>query len=326
MHALNDMHVHFRQGDVLKEVVPWTARCCRHALVMPNTDPPIKDGEDVGQYRKEIAEAAKGYDFTPLMTVKLLPSTKHADIVSAKRAGAVAVKLYVAGTTTNSDDGMPMPLVEQPTPGLRQVFDAMADEGMVYCIHAETVDSDCLNRERDFMYTRHVERVLEEHPRLRVVIEHVTDAVTINMVRQLARRYPGRVAATITLHHLFLTLDDVVGQPHNYCKPVAKLQEDRLALQMAALGGEPCFFLGSDSAPHPTNRKEAAHSCAGCFTAPVLPELLWKFFVENGAIYKFTDFASRSGASFYGLKWDDGPVDLGVVPPLVQGHTVWRKP
>lgn len=321
---LNDMQVHFRQGLNLADIVPWTSRCCAHALVMPNTDPPVRNGEDVQEYRTEIEKNSRHQGFKPLMTIKLLPETSYQDIVTAKLAGAVAVKLYIAGTTTNSQDGIPASWIENFDSKLEHMHRAIAEEGLVYCIHGEMPKSCVLDREADFIQTNYIHKLLERYPSMKIVLEHITTTRAVRFIRHhfsqaLESKKPIRLAGTITLHHLMMTIDDVIGdklQPHNFCKPIAKRLEDQNDLIRAACSNDPCFFLGSDSAPHGQWEKECAESCAGCFTAPLLPELLLAFFSEhNMAELGMTDFASRFGAEFYGLPWNADKVLTFVQEP-----------
>jgi len=329
----DDFHLHLRDGALLGQVLPHTAAVFGRALVMPNLDPPVLTGADAERYRKEILGArpsdGAGSDFEPLMTIKIVPSTTPAIIRDAAAAGVVAGKLYPEGVTTNSSDGV------RDVLALGEVFAAMAEAGLVLCLHGETPDAFCLDREERFLFEV-LPELARSFPELRIVVEHVSTAAAVDWVQH----QPGaNVAATITVHHLLLTLDDVVGgmlSPHHFCKPVAKRPADRAAIVAAAVSGDPRFFLGTDSAPHPREAKESAQGCAGVFTAPVALPLLATVFEEQSALDMLDAFCSGHGAAFYGLLPNPGtlrllrepwtvPVDYDGVVPLNAGSTLpWR--
>jgi dihydroorotase len=300
----DDFHVHLREGELLEEVFIHTARAFRRALIMPNLKQPITVGLQAREYRDQIlrlAEAA-GVSFEPLMTIKLTQNTTANDIAGAAGFDVRAVKVYPEGVTTNSDNG-----VKDIDAIPSDVFRAMADRGLVLCVHAEK--PGVFSMDRESAYVQHVEKIAESHPKLKIVLEHVT---TEDAVRFVKRAGPN-VAATITVHHLFITLDDVVGDrlnPHNFCKPIAKTYDDRTALVAAATSGSPKFFLGTDSAPHVRGTKECASGCAGCFTAPVAMELLAGLFDSKGELHKLEAFTSEHGAKFYGLKPNETQITL----------------
>jgi dihydroorotase len=266
------------------------------------------------------------------MTIKIVPSTTPATIREAKAAGVVAGKLYPEGVTTNSSDGV------RDFMELADVFGAMAEAGLVLCLHGETPDAFCLDREEAFL-AEVLPTIAASFPGLRIVLEHVSTAAAVEWVRGQAPAGAHDVAATITVHHLLLTLDDVVGgmlAPHHFCKPVAKRPADRAAIVAAAVSGDPRFFLGTDSAPHLRAAKEAAHGCAGVFTAPVALPLLAARFDEHDALDRLEAFCSGHGARFYGLPGNEGtvqlvrepwtvPADCAGVVPLAAGTTLpWR--
>lgn len=304
---INDFHVHLRQGDLLKEVVPFSDRVCNYALVMPNTDPPILTVDDVNGYRREIERVAKR--MLPLMTLKLTRQTDRTTILKAKER-VIAAKLYPEGVTTNSGDGIPLEDLNNENSGIWEVFRVMQDEDIVLSIHGELPGAFCLKREALFLPI--IEKILYNFPHLRVVLEHISTKEAANFVeRQYYRK--SCLAATITLHHLILTLDDVVGntiKPHNFCKPIAKTEDDRKALLRKAISGMPCFFFGSDSAPHIKEKKESSCGCAGCFTAPVMLELLVKIFENQGALDKLPDFTNKFGREFYQIGNNTEPIKL----------------
>lgn len=253
--------------------------------------------------------------FTPLMTIRVNEETDDKTIRLAAEAGAVAGKLYPRGATTNSADGV------RDVDALLPALAAMADAGMVLCVHPEQPDAFSLDREATFI-TEVLPTIIAECPQLRIVLEHVSTAAAVDWVRQ-QRSTPRSttVAATITAHHLVLTLDDVVGdllEPHNFCKPLAKRSEDRAALIAAATSGDPAFFLGTDSAPHDRAAKECAHGCAGVFTAPVALPVLAQVFDNAGALDRLEAFTSVAGANFYGLPLNTGTVRLS--------RHAWRVP
>jgi dihydroorotase len=293
LRKVDDMHVHLRQGDMLRNVLRHTALQCERALVMPNTIPPILTAADVAAYRKSILDAL-GDDtgFRPLMTFKVAPQTAVSEIRALKAEGAIAGKLYPEGVTTNSEGGV------TDFSALYPVYSAMQDEGLVLCLHGEMPGVFSLDRESQFLGT--LRSIAKDFPRLKIVLEHATTADAIACVLDL----PDNVAASLTVHHLYLTLDDVIGDklnPHVFCKPIAKRPEDRDALVKAAMSGNPKFFLGSDSAPHPIEAKECACGAAGVYTAPVLIPALCELFDKNGKLDRLQPFTSEFGAIFYGL-------------------------
>ena len=306
--APDDMHLHLREGEALPGFARAAAAGFARGLVMPNTKPPVRTATDLEVYRSRIHEAAPG--FRPLMTFKLLESTPPEDIADLADAGAVAGKLYPRGVTTNAEDGV------RDLAALGQTLDAMAEAGLVLCIHAEDPEAQVL--ERESAYLPKIEGILSRHPKLRLVVEHVSTAAAVRFVKQ----FPERVGATITVHHLLFTLDDLLGDkldPHLFCKPVVKQREDRDALQQAVLTADSRFFFGSDSAPHPKHSKETDACAAGVYTAPVALPLLLEFFETQGMLRAIEDFTSRFGAEFYGLERNDGQLRCVKEPWLVPG-------
>lgn len=302
----DDFHVHLREGDMLRSVVGYTSHEFARALVMPNTSRPVLDGRDVTQYRDRIISSIVPADdgapsFEPLMTVKLIRGTTPNVLSEARLAGAVAAKFYPEGVTTNSDDGV------ADIRELEVALGAMERLGMVLCLHGEVPGVFCMDREAAFLSS--LRWVSRSFPLLRVVLEHVTTAAAVDEVFRL----PDRVGATITAHHLFHTLDDVVGgmlSPHAFCKPIAKTPADREALRIAAMSGSQKFFFGSDSAPHAVGRKECSSGCAGVFSAPVAVEALTMAFDEEDELHRLENFLSRFGAEFYGLPLNPGTITV----------------
>ncbi len=302
----DDFHLHLRDGGLLAGVAPESARHFARALVMPNLVPPVITGADAARYRARIRAALpEGARFEPLLTLYLTEATAPETVLSAHAAGMIAaVKLYPAGATTHSDAGV------KSLDRVRPVLEAMAAAGIPLCIHGEVTDPevDIFDREAVF-----IERVLEPLrralPELKIVLEHLTTCEAVAYVQSAG---PG-IAGTITVHHLYLNRNHVLAggiRPHFYCLPVAKREIHRRALLEAATSGKPCFFLGTDSAPHPDAAKLAPCGCAGCFTAPVAMPLLAQAFEEAGALARLEPFTSHFGADFYGLPRNMGRLIL----------------
>lgn len=293
----DDWHLHVRDGGLLTEVVPHSARVFGRAIIMPNLKPPVTDIDAAQAYRERILAAApEGCGFTPLMTLYLTDNTRPETIERAAASGVVqAVKLYPAGATTNSDSGV------TDLDHCQQTLAAMAEHDIPLLIHGEvtTPGVDIFDREAVFLEER-LAPLIDQHPRLRIVLEHITTARAADFVRQ----GPANLGATITAHHLLLNRNDMlVGgiRPHHYCLPVLKRERDRQALIEAATSGNPKFFLGTDSAPHPRSAKVADCGCAGVFSAPVALPVYAEVFEAAGALECLEDFASHFGADFYGL-------------------------
>ncbi|WP_076543248.1 dihydroorotase [Shewanella sp. UCD-KL21] len=301
----DDWHLHFRDGDMLAETVPATARLFQRAIVMPNLVPPVTDAAMVSAYRERILAARPaGSNFEPLMTLFLTNNTSAQDIIDAKAAGVVAAKLYPAGATTNSDAAV------KALDALFPIFEVMAEQGMLLLVHGEVTEShiDIFDREKLFI-ERYLARIVEAMPSLKVVFEHITTKEAAEFVASA----PSNVAATITPQHLLLNRNDLlVGgvRPHNFCLPVLKRNIHQQALQAAVATGSSKFFLGTDSAPHEKHRKESACGCAGCYSAWSALELYAQVFDDLGAIDKLEGFASLHGADFYGLPRNTGTVTL----------------
>ncbi len=303
----DDFHVHLRQDALLGPVVRETARSFGRVLVMPNTEPPITTVDRLRGYRSEVLGSLdtheSGASFEPLMTFKVVADLDPRSVADLAVAGAVGGKLYPHGVTTNSSDGA------RTIDPLLPVIEAMEAADLVLEIHAESPDAFCLDREASYLPV--VESLVFRYPRLRIVIEHASSAETVAFLADM----PERVGATITVHHLLLTLDDVIGgelRPHHFCKPIAKRPEDRDALLDRVLAGDPRYFFGSDSAPHLRRDKESDCGCAGIYTAPVALPLLVDLFERHGVPIRESDapgddgpslerFVSRLGADFYRL-------------------------
>lgn len=303
--APDDWHLHFRDGDTLKETVAATARCFKRAIVMPNLVPPVITTAMAEAYKDRILDARpQGSDFEPLMTLFLTNNTRIGDIRQAKQAGIPAAKLYPAGATTNSDAAV------SALESLYPVFAEMAEQGMLLLVHGEVTapEVDIFDREKVFI-DRHLRAIVTQFPELKVVLEHITTKDAVEFVSAAS----DKVAATITPQHLMLNRNDLlVGgiRPHNYCLPVLKRNTHQQALREAVASGSAKFFLGTDSAPHEKHQKESACGCAGCYSAWSALELYAQVFEELGALEKLEGFASHYGADFYGLPRNPGTVTL----------------
>jgi len=300
---LSDMHVHFRQGEELLALAPITAEYSQYALAMPNTRPMIDSGPFAKQYADKIrartCDMRPENPLKPLSTMMLAPGMSAATIQQAEQLGVVAVKLYPAGATTNSEFGVPVPGWEPFLAQNHEALDTLQSLKMVLCIHPEMADGPSLTREQRFIHEIGGPLV-RQFPRLRIVFEHLSSAEGVQFVRW-AR--PG-VAATITAHHLLLTTDSAFdsGRLSRYfCRPVIKGFRDQEALQEAVKQARPKFFFGSDSAPHPVAYKLREPAAAGVFSAFGLPAILATLFDEMGCLEKLADFACNYGADFYGL-------------------------
>ncbi|HEY0133900.1 MAG TPA: dihydroorotase [Nannocystis sp.] len=295
----DDWHLHLRDGEALRAVLPHTARQFARAIVMPNLRPPVTTTAQAMAYRGRILEALPPEQvgrFEPLMTLYLTDTTAPEEVVRARESGVVhGVKLYPAGATTNSAAGV------TGLEGLAPVLEAMQACDMPLLVHGEVTDpaTDVFDREAEFL-RRQLAPLLERFPGLRVVVEHITTREAVAFVRAAG----DRVAATITAHHLLLSRNAMFTggiRPHAYCLPVLKREVHRVALLEAATSGEAKFFLGTDSAPHARAAKEAACGCAGVYTAHAAIELYAEAFASVGALAKLEGFASWFGPYFYGL-------------------------
>lgn len=302
----DDWHLHLRDGAMLRAVLPETSRHFARAIIMPNLVPPVVTGAQAAAYRDRILAALpEGAVFEPLMTLYLTEGTDPADVAAAHASGLVkAVKLYPAGATTNSHGGV------RDVAKVMPVLEKMAEIGMPLCTHGEVVTSevDIFDREAVFIDTV-LDPLRRRLPELRVVMEHITTQEGADY----ARAGGANLGATITTHHLIINRNHIlVGgiKPHYYCLPVAKREHHRLALRKAATGGEACFFLGTDSAPHVDALKEHACGCAGCFTATNTMPLLAHVFEEEGALDRLEGFASLHGPAFYRLPANDSTLRL----------------
>ena len=301
----DDWHLHVRDGDALRTVVPHTAAQFGRAIIMPNLRPPVTTTAQALAYRARIQAAVPpGVHFEPLMTLYLTDNLPADEIKRARDAGIVAVKLYPAGATTNSDAGVT---------DLRQTYktlEAMQRAGLLLLVHGEVTapEIDLFDREAVFIDTQLIP-LRRDFPELKIVFEHITTAEAVQYVQEA----DCFTAATLTAHHLLYNRNAIFTggiRPHYYCLPVLKREVHRQALLQAATGGSSKFFLGTDSAPHPAHLKENASGCAGCYTAHAAMEMYAEAFDSVGALDKLEAFASFHGADFYGLPRNAGTITL----------------
>jgi dihydroorotase len=301
----DDWHVHLRDGDVLKTVVPHTAAEFGRAIVMPNLKPPVTTASQAAAYKARIQAAIpKGVNFEPLMTLYLTDNLAPDEIYRAKEAGVVAAKLYPAGATTNSDAGVT---------NMRHIYktlEAMQKAGMLLLVHGEVTsqDIDLFDREAVFIDSQLIP-LRKDFPELKIVFEHITTKEAAQYVESCATH----TSATITAHHLLYNRNAIFTggvRPHFYCLPVLKRETHRLALVKAAISGLPQFFLGTDSAPHAAHLKEHASGCAGCYTAHAAMPMYAEAFDQVNALDMLEGFSSFYGADFYGLPRNTSTITL----------------
>ncbi len=331
----DDWHLHLRDGEALKAVLPHTVRQFARAIVMPNLKPPIRTLADAIAYRDRIIAAIPdGKQFEPLMTLYLTDNTSPEEIIAAKSSQFVkAVKYYPAGATTNSEFGV------TDIRKCDRVFATMQEVGMPLLLHGEAThgDVDIFDREKVFI-EQYLIPLRERFPQLPIVLEHITTADAMQFVLDTPN-----IAATITPQHLLFNRNEIFKggiRPHYYCLPILKREKHRQALIKAATSGNPKFFLGTDSAPHSRDNKENSCGCAGCFSALHAIELYAEVFERVDALDKLEAFASFYGADFYQLPrnreqitltkstWripDELPfIDSGLVPLWAGEELKWQ--
>lgn len=302
----DDFHLHLRDGPQLRAVLPDSARRFARAIVMPNLKPPVVTTGMALAYRARILDALpQGLHFTPLMTLYLTDNTPPSEIILASKSHVIhGMKFYPAGATTNADAGV------TDIAKCYRTLATMEEIGMPLLVHGEVTDPevDVFDKEKVFL-----ERVLiplaQRFPNLRIVFEHITTREAVEFVRET----PGNVAATITAHHLLLNRNALFESgiiPHHYCLPVLKRETHREKLVEAATNGNPKFFLGTDSAPHPRSAKESDCGCAGIYSAHAAIELYAEVFEQAGALDRLEAFASLHGAAFYGLPRNEDSITL----------------
>jgi len=309
----DDWHLHFRDGDIMRGVVPYTARQFARAIVMPNLSPPVTSIEACAAYRDRILAAVpEGIDFTPLMTAYLTDDADGEKLARGFADGVfTAAKLYPAHATTGSAHGV------TDIKAIMPALERMAQEGMPLLIHGEVTDHavDIFDREAVFI-ERTLAGLVRDLPELKIVFEHITTADAVAFVDASS----SNIGATITPQHLHINRNAMFAggiRPHAYCLPVAKRELHRLALRKAATSGSPKYFLGTDSAPHAKSAKESACGCAGIFNAPYALESYIAVFDEEDALDKFEGFASEHGPHFYGLPLNEGTITLERAPATI---------
>ena len=328
----DDWHLHLRDGDILNSVAPFTAKQFQRAIVMPNLNPAVKTVKQAVDYLDRILAAVVGSDFEPLMTLYLTDNTSADEIKAAHKSCFIkGVKLYPAGATTNSDEGV------TDISRCDAALEEMQRAGLPLLVHGEVTESDIdvFDREKVFI-DRVLTPLMRRFPELKIVFEHITTAEAADFVRDTG----PQIGATITVHHLLYNRNAMFDggiRPHHYCLPVLKRERHRQALLRAATSDNPKFFLGTDSAPHAKTAKESGCGCAGIFSAPAAIELYATVFDAMGALDKLEAFASFHGPDFYHLPRNSGTITLersphtipesypmadGTVVPLMAGQTV----
>ena len=295
-----DMHLHLRDGDMLRLVAPLTSNSFSGALVMPNLVPPVTTKEALLSYKKRIIESCKDDNFTPYMTL-FFQNNYSFEFLEDIKDEIIGIKLYPAGITTNSETGVSSMDIEV----LRATLENMSKLGIPLCIHGET-NGFVMDREKEFMPI--YESIASAFPNLKIIMEHITTKDAVELLDRYSNLY-----ATVTLHHLLITLDDVAGgmlDPHLFCKPIAKRPEDRNALLNAALKAHPKLMFGSDSAPHPKHKKECCGCAAGVFTSPIALQVLVELFEKYDSLDNLNDFVSNNAKKIYGLNIKDKTIKL----------------
>ena len=295
-----DMHLHLRDGDMLRLVAPLTSNSFSGALVMPNLVPPVTTKEALLSYKKRIIESCKDDNFTPYMTL-FFQNNYSFEFLEDIKDEIIGIKLYPAGITTNSETGVSSMDIEV----LRPTLENMSRLGIPLCIHGET-NGFVMDREKEFMPI--YESIASAFPNLKIIMEHITTKDAVELLDRYSNLY-----ATVTLHHLLITLDDVAGgmlDPHLFCKPIAKRPEDRSALLNAALKAHPKLMFGSDSAPHPKHKKECCGCAAGVFTSPIALQVLVELFEKYDSLDNLNDFVSNNAKKIYGLNIKDKTIKL----------------
>jgi len=315
-----DMHIHLREGAMLKTVAPLSAGTFSGGVVMPNLVPPVDSLARLQAYREEVLAGVGDAIFEPYMTLFFRNYTREE--LEAARDHVIGIKLYPAGVTTNSEAGVAVLEEAEPTMAI------MEELSIPLLVHGES-DGFVMDREREFLSV--YEHIATRFPRLTVIMEHITTASALALLDRFEKLH-----ATVTLHHLLVTLDDVAGgllDPHLFCKPIAKRPEDRDALLAAALDPHPKLMFGSDSAPHPVDQKECCGCAAGVFTAPIAVQVLVELFEAHGRLDRLQNFISGNAQRIYGLHPPEKTVLLektnfsvppryGEVVPLKAGQTL----
>ncbi|CAN5529574.1 dihydroorotase [soil metagenome] len=304
LHSPLDMHLHFRQDEILRLVAPLSAEHFAGGVIMPNLVPQVDTVDRLLWYIEEVRKAVSPHVFEPYMTL-FFRDYSETELLAAK-PHILGIKLYPAGATTNSDAGV------QEITTMDHMYSMMQELDIPLLVHGET-HGFVMDREREFC---EIYRYLaERYPRLRITMEHITTAESVRLLDEFENLF-----ATVTLHHLVITLDDVVGglmNPHLFCKPIAKRPEDRLALLEAALAAHPKLMLGSDSAPHAVDKKESPGCAAGVFTAPILLPLLAELYDQHGALDKLQAFVSDNAQRIYRITPPAKAIELERTPMTI---------
>jgi dihydroorotase len=301
----DDMHLHLREGDILKYACSDTERQFARAIVMPNLKTPIKSVKQAEKYYQDIKKYTTHSNFEPLMTLFFNEALDEEEIKKVSDSDVIhGIKLYPSGVTTNSNDGVD--IIDK----CFNLFELMQKHGVPLLIHAETNDKsiDIFDREKVFI-DRHLTQIHSEFPDLRIVFEHISSKEAVDFVISAN----SKVGATITPQHMLLDRNDLLSngiKPHHYCLPIVKRAEDRLAIIEAAVSGSPKFFLGTDSAPHFRHQKESSCGCAGIYSAAYAMELYTSIFESENALSKLENFSSKFGADFYKLPYSNLKIKL----------------
>ncbi len=321
LHSPLDMHLHLRDGDMLKSIARYSSRYFAGAIIMPNLVPPVTTIEQVIEYDKRIEEAIDGDSFERYMTLFFKNSYGY-DFLKEAEKYIKAIKLYPSGITTNSEGGVSSFEIDD----LKETLEAMSELGLPLLVHGET-NGFVMDREREF--GSFYEKIASAFPKLKIVMEHITDRHSIKLLNEYENLY-----ATITLHHLYITLDDVAGgllKPHLFCKPIAKRYEDREALLDVALKAYPKVSFGSDSAPHPISSKESLGCAAGVFSSFVALPALCELFEKHNSLDNLQKFISDNAREIYDIvpikkevtlvkKEFEVPKELNGVVPMFYGE------
>jgi dihydroorotase len=306
-----DMHIHFRQNEMLRAIAPLSGYSFSGGVIMPNCIPPIDSAELLADYTEQVNNALGALDFTPFMTL-FFRNYSEKELAEIKDS-IIGIKLYPAGATTNSDQGV------KEISKAEHTLAMMEEMGIRLLVHGET-HGFVMDREKEFLSI--YDYLAKKFPRLHIVMEHITTKDAVEFLDKY-----DNVTATVTLQHLLITLDDVIGglmNPHLFCKPIAKRYEDRDSLLNAALNAHPKLCFGSDSAPHPIDKKESCGCAAGVFTAPIALQVLTQLFEKHNSLPNLQKFVSDNAVNIYNLTPSPKKVELCKKPFLVpeKYHTV----
>ncbi|PAF45139.1 dihydroorotase [Helicobacter sp. 11S02596-1] len=287
-----DMHLHLREGEMLKNIIDFTTSQFSGAVVMPNLSTPITTTQLAMEYKEEIQSSAKDKDFMPLIAIYITDALNEEELKTAKNNGIKILKLYPKGATTNSDNG----LAEILTPQTLKIFEIAQDLGFMLSIHGETGG---FSMEREYEFGPIFAAIAKDFPKLKIIIEHMSDHRSIALLEDYENIY-----ATLTLHHITMTLDDVLGaglKPHHFCKPILKTPKDRDMLLALALNAHPKVSFGSDSAPHLEKNKLKDNGAAGIFSAPNMLAMLCELFEKHDKLHNLQAFISDNAKTNYNI-------------------------